>query len=133
MAHLINGVELLDLQFNESNGATLLALEEPDSLPFAPKRVFFLKVTGANVMRSGHANSCDEFVVAQTGSVLIEVDNGSKRSSIRLRADAHGLWIKRGVFIQLSEFEPNTIVLVCASELYNDTMKFDSPQPSLLA
>ncbi|MEA1833507.1 FdtA/QdtA family cupin domain-containing protein [Methylobacterium durans] len=110
---------------------SLVALEQFRSLPFSPKRVFFMTVEQPGIIRGGHANSCDEFLVLLKGSVLVEVDNGRERGEARLQSCDQGLWIRAGIMIHLREFEAGTILLVCASELYEDTRHYDRAQPDL--
>ena len=110
----------------------LVALEHCENLPFEPKRVFFIKVNDQGKARGGHANSCDEFIVALSGSVLVEVDNGFERGRVRLNTCDRGLWVRAGILIHLREFQPGTILLVCAPELYRDTQHFDEAQPHLI-
>ncbi|KQO66821.1 FdtA/QdtA family cupin domain-containing protein [Methylobacterium sp. Leaf89] len=131
MLKRIEGVHLLRNPVNIDPRGTLVALEQFNSLPFVPKRVFFMSVQKPGTARGGHANSCDEFLVVLKGSVLVEVDNGDECAGIRLERYDQGLWIRAGILIHLREFETDTILLVCASELYEDTRHYDSAQPDL--
>lgn len=129
---LIRGVSLLEHRVHADARGRLIALEQPGTLPFVLKRVFSVLVDARHVVRGGHANSCDEFIVALSGSVLIEADNGAERTSVRLRDHDRALWAKAGTLIHLREFEPGTILLVCASATHADTRRFDRPQPHLI-
>ena len=129
---VIHGVQLRRQQVHADPRGKLVSLELPASLPFVPKRVFFMKVDSPGTLRGGHANSCDELIVAASGSVLVEVDNGSEHAAIRLSDCDQALWIRSGILIRLKEFELNTILLVCASALYGDTRHFERPQPGLI-
>lgn len=80
----------------------------------------------------GHANSCDELIVAVSGLVLVEVDNGHEHAVIRLSDCNQALWISAGILIRLREFGPGIILLVCASALYGDTRHFERLQPCLV-
>lgn len=129
---LIKGVQLRRQQVHADPRGQLVSLEQFASLPFTPKRVFFMKVDSPGVMRGGHANSCDELIVALSGSVLVEVDNGDEHAAIRLSDCDQALWISSGILIRLKEFGPGTILLVCASALYGETRHFERPQPGLI-
>ena len=129
---LIRGVQLRRQQVHADPRGELVSLEQFASLPFAPKRVFFMKVDSPSTMRGGHANSCDELIVAVSGSVLVEVDNGSEHAAVRLSDCDQVLWVRSGILIRLKEFEPGTILLVCASALYGETRHFERPQPGLV-
>ncbi|GJE31218.1 TDP-4-oxo-6-deoxy-alpha-D-glucose-3, 4-oxoisomerase [Methylobacterium oxalidis] len=128
---VVRGVELIDQRVHADPRGALVALEPHENLPFAPRRVFFMAVEKPGTIRGGHANSCDEFLVVLKGSVLVEVDNGGERAGIRLERYDQGLWIRAGILIHLREFEAGTILLVCASELYEDTRHYDRARPDL--
>ena len=125
----MEGVQLRRQRVHADPRGELVALEQFASLPFAPKRVFFMKVDSSSVVRGGHANSCDELIVAVSGSVLVELDNGHERASTRLSGCDQALWISAGILIRLKEFGPGTVLLVCASAPYEETRHFERPQP----
>ena len=128
----IRGVQLHRQKVHADPRGELVSLEQFASLPFAPKRVFFMRIDAPGTMRGGHANSCDELIVPLSGSVLVEVDNGSEHAAIRLTDHDQALWIRAGILIRLKEFEPGTILLVCASAVYGETRHFERPQPGLI-
>ena len=131
VTNIITGVTLLKQHIHADPRGELVALEQHRNLPFEPKRVFFMSVDSPGALRGGHANSCDEFIMALSGSVLVEVDNGRECASVRLDRYDRALWVRAGILIHLREFKPKTILLVCAPELYVDTRHFDAPQPLL--
>ncbi len=130
--NIIEGVQLFQLRPHVDPRGTLVALEQFDGLPFAPKRVFFMSIETAGTVRGGHANSCDEFLVVLKGSVLVKLDNGDEHAAVRLTRQDQGLWISAGILIDLEEFESDTIMLVCASEIYEKTTHFARARPELL-
>jgi dTDP-4-dehydrorhamnose 3,5-epimerase-like enzyme len=130
---LIRGAQLLALKVHADARGELGAFEQRDNLPFDLKRVFYLRVDDPGVTRSGHANSCDELIVAVSGSVFVEVDNGEERSGVRLHTRDQGLWVRPGVLISLHAFEPQTVLLVCASSSFADTQRSDRVQPQWIA
>jgi dTDP-4-dehydrorhamnose 3,5-epimerase-like enzyme len=130
---LIEGVTLIEQQARADGRGELVAFEQPGNLPFAPKRIFCMKVDDWTAVRGGHANSCDEFIVVLSGSVLVEVDNGSESSRIRLEGYQRAVWVKAGVLVRLREFQAGTILMVCASALYQDTERYREPRPAMIA
>lgn len=130
---VIEGAQLLDYQVHADSRGRLTAFEPFESLPFALERVFLITVDTSSAVRGGHANSCDEYILAVSGSVQVEVDNGRERAAPRLRAGGPALWVRPGVLITLRAFEPGTALLVCASARYEDTRHFAEPQPQLVA
>lgn len=129
---MIHGSQLLPLAIHADVRGLLGVMPETDDLPFPLERIFFMKVDDSGVERGGHANSCDELIVALSGSVRVELDNGFERDAVTLADHASGLWIQPGVLIRLTSFEAGTILLVAASARYEDTRHFETPQPHLL-
>ena len=132
MTTIIRGVTLLKQHIYADSRGELVALEQHRNLPFELKRVFFMKVDSPESVRGGHANSCEEFIVALSGSVRVEVDNGFEHARVHLAGHDKGLWIRAGILVHLREFEPGTLLLACASELYGDTRHFSRAQPQLI-
>jgi hypothetical protein len=127
----IEGVRLLEQQVHADGRGELVAFEQWENVPFPIERVFFMKIDRLGIARGGHANSCDELIVPLAGSVLVEVDNGEARSTIRLRDRDQALWIRPGILIHLRDFEPDTVLLVFASARYSETRHFDRAQPQI--
>ncbi len=128
---LIEGAELLEHGVNVDFRGELAAFEDFNNLPFLLERVFFIKAGTAGISRGGHANSCDEAIIALSGSVLVEANNGHQKASVRLDSSNEMVWIKPGVVVSLLDFAPNTILLVCASARFSDTRHYPCAQPNL--
>ena len=129
---LIEGAELLEHRVNVDPRGELGAFEDFNNLPFPLERVFFIKAGMTGMPRGGHANSCDEAIIALSGSVLVEADNGYQKAGVRLSGGHEMVWIKPGVVVSLLDFEPNTILLVCASARFSDTRHYPCAQPHLI-
>lgn len=128
---MIGGAQLLDLRVHADSRGELVAFESFSNLPFALERVFYLRVDDPAAVRGGHANSCDELIVALVGSVTVELDDGRQQSRIRLGCKDRGIWIRPGIVITLRAFEPGTLLLVCASAPYQETRQFARAQEPL--
>lgn len=129
---LIRGVELMRFRLHADSRGELAVFENSENMPFSLKRVFFIRISDSATVRGGHANSCDELIVPMSGSVLAELDNGNEQSRIRLHRYDQALWVRAGIVIHLREFEPDTLLFVCASASYADTRHFQHPQPHLM-
>jgi dTDP-4-dehydrorhamnose 3,5-epimerase-like enzyme len=129
---VIAGVSLLPQRVHADARGELVAFEEFENVPFAPKRVFCVKAGPPGSARGGHANSCDELISVLSGAVTVEVDNGSACGAVRLAHHDEALWIRAGILIRLRDFAPGTILLVCASERYEDTRHYCEARPELM-
>jgi hypothetical protein len=125
---LIRGAKLLDLVCNEDDRGSLVVIEEQDSLPFIPKRIFFITVPSSSSVRAAHSSLCEELIVTVNGAVTIDLDNGEQQMSLRLEEKNKALWLRPGVWIKLKEFTPGTIILVAASLLFSETQQSKKPQ-----
>jgi hypothetical protein len=129
---LIAGAMLITSPVHVDARGEVAVYEGNDQLPFVPARLFLMKTLDRRAVRGGHANSCDELIVAMAGSVLAEIDNGTEQSSVRLDRCDQALLVRAGVVIRLRDFAPDTLLLVCASALYAETRHFARPQPELM-
>lgn len=130
---IIRGVSCFDLVLSRDANGETGAFEAGHNLPFDCRRVFTIQVTKGRLDRGGHANSCDELIVAVQGSVLVRVDNGMEQGEVRLTSSQQAVCIRAGVLINLCEFAPGTLLTVCASKPYAETQHFEAPQPQLIA
>lgn len=129
---IMNGVELLTRTIHEDERGSLVAFEEQDGLPFAPRRIFYITVPDSSSIRAGHAGTSEELIIPLTGAVKVELDNGIRQSSLRLAERNKALWVRPGVWLQIKEFAPGTVLLVVASLLYAETRHYNQPQPRLI-
>lgn len=97
-----------------------LAIAERNLLPFDVKRVFWIYGIGEGKTRGGHAHrSCEEVVVAVSGSFDMVVDDGQERIVVRMDSPTKGIHIRKNVWCELRNFSSGTICMVLASEPYN--------------
>jgi dTDP-4-dehydrorhamnose 3,5-epimerase-like enzyme len=126
-AQIIRGVHLLELQEHGDSRGGLVVLED-NALPFVPGRIFFMTVPDAGIVRGEHAGTSEQLIIAASGSVSIDLDNGEEQATIRLAENNKALWVRPGIWLRLREFKPGTVLLVAASRLYADTLHFEQPQ-----
>lgn len=97
-----------------------LSIAEGIALPFEVKRVFWIYDICEGKTRGGHAHvSCEEVVVAVSGSFDMFVDDGKDSREIKMDSPSKGIYIKKGVWCELRNFAPGTICVVLASEAYD--------------
>ncbi|HWR00284.1 MAG TPA: FdtA/QdtA family cupin domain-containing protein [Chlorobaculum sp.] len=126
---VIQGVELLINEAHRDTRGTLVALEEQSSIPFEPRRIFYITGTDFSSVRAGHAGTSEQLIIALNGSVTVELDNGQEQSSLRLADNLEALWIRPGIWLRLREFSEGTVLLVISSLTYAETQHFMQPQP----
>ena len=99
----------------------LVALEGMGQIPFAIARVYYLYDTTPDVVRGRHAHlALQQWLVCISGSCRIILDDGRERRDVVLDDPATGLLIDALVWREMTDFSPGAVLLVLASEVYNE-------------
>lgn len=128
----MKGVSVIDL-VSHADQRGRLTVFDPRQLPFEVRHVFFIHDVPGSAVRGEHAGSADEALIAIQGDVLVDLDNGEEQMTVHLARPDQVLYIHAGVYLQLRKFSPQAILLAVASQPYDDWLRFDEPQPQLLA
>jgi hypothetical protein len=97
-------------------------IELPEVNSFQIKRVYYISEVPSGSIRGAHAHkNLRQFFFALSGSYLLTVTDGIKTDKIRVFANSNGYFLPNGYWRELSEFEPNTICLVLASEHFEES------------
>ena len=100
---------------------SLVALEGSKSVPFDIKRVYYIFGTKEGVSRGFHAHrNLKQVVVCVTGSCRFVLDNGKSREEIILDSAATGLVIEDLTWREMHDFSQDCVLLVLASEYYDE-------------
>jgi WxcM-like protein len=129
---LPEGVTLVGIERRRDDRGQI-AIFDWGSMPFTPVRSFSIFDVPPGASRGGHALSCDEFLWIATGSCRIAFENGTQKSSFRLENNEQGVLVSAGVWLELNEFAPGTVVFGFAPVPYAETKKFNTPRPDLIA
>ena len=108
-------------QFDDNRGQ-LIALEEHKEIPFAVKRVYYIYGVQDGVRRGFHAHKMlQQVLICVHGSCKIHLDNGSKTAEVTLDKPYEGLYISSNTWREMYDFSPDAVLLVLASELYDES------------
>lgn len=119
MPHLY---DILDFKVRGDHTGNLVALEKGQDFPFDIKRVYYIWGTEAHAVRGKHAHRrLEQVIVCTSGSCDFILDNGSERATIHLDSPARGLHIKHNIWREFTNFSPDCVVMVLASEHYDET------------
>lgn len=100
----------------------LVALEEFRDIPFRIKRVYYMYDTAPGVVRGKHAHkSLEQILVCIHGSCKITMDNGREKKIVPLERPYEGLYVGPHMWHEMSEFSEGAVLLVLASELYDES------------
>ena len=117
--HLPRGCRLITLPYVGDERGWLTFAEGEGTVPFAVRRVFWISDVPQGARRGGHAHwTCSEVVVAARGAFTMVLDDGRMRKEVRMERVNVGVLVPAGVWCELKDFEPDTLLVVMASEEY---------------
>lgn len=100
----------------------LIALEENKDIPFSVKRVYYMYDTGEGVTRGLHAHkTLQQILICIHGSCKIRLDNGREKTVVCLDKPNEGLYLSNVMWRELFDFSPDTVLMVLASEVYDES------------
>ncbi len=62
----------------------------------------------------------EQLIVAASGSFMVTLDDGKERRSFLLNRPYQGLYVKSGMWRDLSDFSSGAVALVLASDVYKE-------------
>jgi len=104
------------------NRGSLVSLEALKTVPFDVKRVYYIFGTKAGVSRGFHAHrALQQVAVCVTGRCRMVLDDGHRREDVWLDSPTKGLLIGELVWREMHDFSPDCVLLVLASQHYDET------------
>jgi dTDP-3-amino-3,4,6-trideoxy-alpha-D-glucose transaminase len=117
MNSLPEGVRWIPVSSHADGRGTLAAFDR-DTLPFEPVRTFVISDVPPGTTRGAHVTSCDEFFRIQAGQCRLLVADGEVRTSLLLDNPRHGVMVAAGVFLEVTDFSADALLMVMASQSY---------------
>lgn len=115
------GYEVVNFKTLGDNRGSLIALEENYNTPFAIKRVYYIFDTKKDVKRGYHAHiDLKQIAICVKGCCTFVLDDGKKREEVRLDSPNEGLLIEGLIWREMYDFSPDCVLLVLASEHYDE-------------
>ena len=110
---IINLPKILDARGN------LTFIESNRHIPFSLARVFYLYDVPGGANRAGHAlKTCEQFLIAISGSFDVTVDDGVCKQTFHLNRSYYGLYIPPMVWREIDNFSSGAVCLALASRGY---------------
>jgi len=107
-------------RFGDSRGQ-LFPFQRMQPVPFVPVRAFIIAEVPEGKHRAQHLLSCEQFLWMVAGSCHAMVRDGplgGDERHFRLSERGPGLYLPKGVWLDLSEFAPASILLCLAAADY---------------
>jgi len=99
----------------------LVAIEGKDDVPFEIKRVFYIYSTQQGVSRGNHSHyKTKQYLIAVNGSCKVTLDDGKTKQTFDLDESNKGLFQDALIWGTMHDFSDNCVLLVLASEHYNE-------------
>ena len=114
--------DILHFTVRGDHRGKLVALEKSVDFPFDIKRVYYIWDTDKDVIRGKHAHKkLEQVIVCTSGSCDFILDDGKERITVHLNSPEQGLHIKSNIWREFTNFSPDCVVMVLASEHYDES------------
>lgn len=118
MASLVRWVALPE---RRADTGSLTAVESGETVPFEIKRVYYLYGLMEGTRRGFHAHrELEQVAVCVAGACKILLDDGRRKETAVLDEPRKGLFIGKMVWREMFDFSPDCVLLVFASEHYDE-------------
>lgn len=108
----------LDRHHSDRRG-NLTVVENGKTLPFDVKRVYYLYDVPGGESRGAHAHrELSQLIIAASGSFTVTLDDGKCKRTYFLNRPYQGLYVKPGMWRDLSDFSSGAVCMVLASDVY---------------
>ena len=116
----IDRCRMLDFPKITDPRGNLTFIEQQRHVPFEVKRVFYLYDVPTGESRGAHAHrKLRQVIICLAGSFDVLVDDGKQKRAIHLNRPWQGLYIPPMIWAAETNFDPGSVCLVLASELYD--------------
>ena len=113
---------LIDLPRIPDPRGSLTFIEGGRHIPFRIQRTYWIYDVPGGELRGGHAyRRLEEFVIALSGSFEVELDDGVSRRTVVLNRSYYGLYVAPLIWRQLKSFSTNSVCLIAASDVYDES------------
>jgi len=114
--------DVLNFQIRGNHDGSLVALENSKEIPFDVKRVYYIWGTKRDVVRGRHAHrKLEQVIICVAGTCDFILDNGTEKETIHLDDPSKGLLIRHNIWREFTNFSPDCVIMVLASEKYDES------------
>lgn len=122
---MVKGCRIIDLPKIPDDRGNLTFIESERHIPFEIRRVFYLYDVPGGAMRAGHAlKTCEQFLVAMSGSFDVILDDGMSKERFHLNRSYYGLYIPPLTWREIDNFSSGSVCLALASSYYVESDYF---------
>ena len=115
----VDDCKIIKLSKHHRRQGNLTVVENGKDVPFDVKRVYYLYDVPGGATRGGHAHrELSQLIVAVSGCFSVTLDDGKCKRNFFLNRPYQGLYVKPGMWRDLTDFSSGAVALVLASEVY---------------
>lgn len=114
--------QLINFRVEGDYNGNLVPLEAKGDIPFDIKRVYYIWGTNHDVVRGHHAHrKLEQVIICIAGSCDFILDDGHKKETVHLDSPNQGLYLKHNIWREFTNFSPDCVIVVLASEHYDES------------
>jgi dTDP-4-dehydrorhamnose 3,5-epimerase-like enzyme len=115
-------IKLIDFRTFADSRGTLAVVEGTQDVPFEIRRVYYLYGLSGDLQRGFHAHhELEQVAICLSGSCSFLLDDGKRKERLRLESPHQGLRIERMVWHEMYDFSADCVLMVLASEHYDES------------
>ena len=113
---------VVELDKHQAPQGNISVVEGGRTVPFSVRRVYYLYDVPGGESRGGHAHkNLYQLLVAISGRLSVNIDDGTNRKTFQLNRPYQGLLITPGIWRTIDNFSSGSVCLVLASECYTES------------
>ncbi len=117
----INDCRIITLNRHHHSNGNLTAVNNGVDLPFNIQRTFYIYDVPGGAERGGHSHyTCNEFIIAISGSFDVTIDDGTDQYTYTLNRPYQGLLVVPGIWRTLQNFSSGSVCLALASHHFDE-------------
>jgi hypothetical protein len=121
----LDDCRIMPLSRIEDARGNLTVIEGEVDIVFPIKRVYWLYDVPGGASRAGHAHrALRQLIISMSGSCDITLDDGHRKQTYHLNRSYFGLYIHPMTWREINNFSSNSVLLVLASEHYDEADYF---------
>ena len=99
----------------------LTFIEGEHHIPFGIRRIFYIYDVPTGESRGAHAHKrLQQMLICLSGSFEVHLDDGERQRTVRLNRPWQGLYVAPMVWAAEMNFDPGSVCLVLASDLFDE-------------
>lgn len=115
-----NKPKILDLPKILDKRGNLSFFENPNQLPFAIERTYWIYDVPGGEIRGSHAfKEQQEFIIALSGSFDVVLNDGDTEIKFSLNRSYYGLYVPKMYWRRMENFSTNALALIVSDKSYS--------------